>query len=388
MKFLYTSVFLFTFLICQAQNQHSGVLYDSEGKEPLEFANIFNATDNTISNVDGQFSFSSKNDSVIFYRVGYDKLETTFEKLKDTIFLNKSVFELNEVVVTNQKKLIQIVTDSLEKNYPFQSFKERFLLRGILKINDTLVRLQDIQGKVKRKTLFFPSGVTPETKDYQVELTNMRQIGIVDDTNGAYFVFPSFYTLFNIFAGLNFSEGYDEYHENYFENVDKVKLEFNTDPNEKNKNVSGYYIINLQNNAVEEFYLKSTPKNPSISKSKSYRYKTTSYDVHVFYDENSAENKYHITSAKFNARVEATNLEKTFESNYDISFIMTTFDNFGDFKVKKNVKVNKDIFKLKYPYNASYWKSQNQLLLTDEMNSFISAMGENNKEFKVRSNFD
>ena len=65
---------------------------------------------------------------------------------------------------------------------------------------------------------------------------------------------------------------------------------------------------------------------------------------------------------------------------------MSTYDNFGDFKVKKNVSAVKDIFKIKHKYDASYWKQQNQLLLTDEMVRFIEKIGSNNKEFKIRSN--
>lgn len=69
---------------------------------------------------------------------------------------------------------------------------------------------------------------------------------------------------------------------------------------------------------------------------------------------------------------------------YDVSYIMNTLENFGDFKVKKNVSLTKDVFKLKYPYDESFWKTQNQLLLTNEMRLFIKEA--NKSEFRVSNN--
>ncbi len=65
MKFLNISILLFTTLICNAQNFHQGIILDQDVKEPLEFVNVFNSEDNTISNADGQYAFSSSKDSII-----------------------------------------------------------------------------------------------------------------------------------------------------------------------------------------------------------------------------------------------------------------------------------------------------------------------------------
>ena len=121
----------FTFLVfnCFAQKQKEGVLLDRETKEPVEFVNIYNGSDYTVSNADGRFAFTSLNDSVRFYRVGYDKFKTTFEQLKDTVYLNKSVLELNEVIVTNEKTIWGKIKDSLSNNYVLKPFKEKFIAR-------------------------------------------------------------------------------------------------------------------------------------------------------------------------------------------------------------------------------------------------------------------
>lgn len=387
MKFLYISILLFTTLFSNAQNFHQGIILDQDVKEPLEFVNVFNSDDNTISNADGQYAFSSSKDSIIFYRVGYDKLKTTFSALRDTIYLNKSVFELNEVVVTNKKNILKKVFDSLNQNYPSTEFKEKFYLRATLKINDTLVRIQDLQGKIKRKRLFYTDGTEPNPKDYEVELSNMRQIGVSTDPNGIYIVFPSFYRFLNLLAPINIEEDYD-IEDTILNDGTFTNFTYASDLSEKVKNLSGHFIINNNENAIEEYYLKSEPKNPTYQKNKNFRYRTTFYDVSVFFTKHPKVNKYFISSAKFNATIEGTNVNKTFNSKYDMSFILTTSENFGNFPFKKNIKSTKDIFKLKHPYKADFWKTQNQLILTNEMQEFITRMGSENKEFKIRTNID
>ena len=92
MKLLPMLFLCFSLTFSFAQKEHNGVILDSETKEPLEFVNIFNQSDYAVSNADGRFAFSSSNDSVNFYRVGYDKFKTTVIQLKDTVFLDKSIF--------------------------------------------------------------------------------------------------------------------------------------------------------------------------------------------------------------------------------------------------------------------------------------------------------
>lgn len=74
MKFTLTLFFSLSFSFSFSQNQHLGIILDNETKEPLEFVNVFNTTNHTVSNNDGRFAFTSSEDSVTFYRVGYEKL--------------------------------------------------------------------------------------------------------------------------------------------------------------------------------------------------------------------------------------------------------------------------------------------------------------------------
>ena len=53
--------------------------------------------------------------------------------------------------------------------------------------------------------------------------------------------------------------------------------------------------------------------------------------------------------------VEITDENNSFTSFYDSSFMLTTSENKGDFKFKKNVSSSKVLFKINYPYDAGYW---------------------------------
>ncbi len=386
MKCAITLIFCFIFSFSWAQNQHKGIIVDTESKEPIEFVTVFNQKNSTITNVDGRFVFSSSKDSVIFYRVGYDKLTATFSQLKDTIFLNKSVFKLNEVVVTNAKSIYQKIKDSLFINYRLTPHTEKFVMRALLKKNDSIVRIQDVQGKVNRKTSIYTGTLEPHKNDYKVELTNLRKIGITRDNEDVYFQFPTFYNIFSEFVRIN-AMGIDfDVVEKPFENGRKTLVEFNSVASISLQYITkGHYIINNDDNAILSFYVLVDGIAPLFRKSKNIRTKLLKQEVHIFFKKDTINTMYYIDYGKRNAIVEITDENGSYTNTYEMTIILDTTKSFGDFKVKSNINEHKDIFKLKYPYNSEYWTSQNQLILTDEMQVFIKRIGEDNKKFKVRS---
>ncbi|SEM07877.1 hypothetical protein SAMN04488008_10912 [Maribacter orientalis] len=385
MKLQFFIIFLFSTLL-YSQNELSGIVVDNADKSPLEFVGVYNQADHTMTNADGRFQFSSTSDSIIIYRPGYDKITSTFNKTNDTIYLNKSVLELNEVTVTNEKTLWQKVKDSIDSNYPLYPYKEKFLLRGVLRYNGEITRIQDLQGKLERRTLLYTQDIEPDKKDFKVELTNMRKVGLVLDENDIYFIFDSFYGLFMNLIPVNATGDAFDLTESTFENGEKINLNFQTKPEIANEKVRGYYIINTKNNAIEQFKIVLEFENNPFSENEDSRYRTISIDKEISLSKSSKTKKYYITSAKYDVRVEQTDKNNSFTSYYDVSFILTTSDNEDDFVVQKNVSTSKDLFKINYPYDQSYWNAQNQLLLTEEMLDFIEKVQDPNNEFKVRSN--
>lgn len=382
------SFFLFFLLsfIGFSQQTIDAVIVDGADNVPLEFVGVYNSKDHTISNEDGRFQFSSLLDSITIYRVGYDKLSTTFQKVKDTIFLNKSVLELNEVTVTNEKTLWQKVGDSIRSNYPIYPYKEKFLLRGVLRYNGEITRIQDLQGKLERRTLLYTKEIDPDKKDFKVELTNMRKVGLVKDENEVYFIFETFYQLFMNFTPMNATGDAFDLTEATFNNGSKTNLSFHTKPEIENEEVNGHYIINNNDHAIERIYMAINNKDNPYKKDGNIRFRTVSVEKEMSLSKSSITNKYYIATAKYDVKVEVTDDKNSYTSFYDVSFILTTSNHEGDFPVKKNVSTSKDLFKIKYPYDQRYWNAQNQLLLTEEMLNFIDKVQDPNNEFKVRSN--
>lgn len=388
MKLLTTLFSCFSFVLCFAQNEHNGLILDSETKEPLEFVNAYNKEDYTVSNEDGRFVFSSAKDAIIFYRVGYDKLETTFNHLKDTVFLNKSVLELNEVVVTNAKTIYQKIKDSIAKNYFFKPHTETFFLRALLKKNEAIVRVQDIQGLLRRKTSIYTGSLTLEKRDFEIEVLHMRKIGVSKDENDIYFEFPSLYNIFKEFVRLNAMGPNFEVNEQPYKDQSYTKVDFNSNLPETSGKGFGHYIINNEDHAILSFKGTTIPYYSSKTAAKKTVSRVLENTTSIFFKEDLNKRLYFMNSAKRETKIEVTGENNSFTDLFELSLVLMTSKSFGTKNIKSNTNEQKDIFKLKHPYNESYWKSQNQLLLTDEMQFFIKKMGGKNKEFKVRSNMD
>jgi hypothetical protein len=388
MKLLPILFLCFSLTFSFAQKEHNGVILDSETQEPLEFVNIFNHSDYTVSNVDGRFSFSSSNDSVNFYRVGYDKLETTLNQLKDSVFLDKSIFELNEVVVTNAKTIYQKIKDSITQNYLLEPHTETFFLRTILKKNGAIVRLQDIQGNLNRKTSVYTGSLSLEKKDFEVEILNMRKIGVSKDENDIYFTFPSLHNIFKEFVRLNAMGPNFEVTEQPYKDEAYTKVDFKSNLPETSGRGFGHYMISNKDHAILSFNASIIPYHSSEKTSTKRVSRVLENTTAIFFKEDPSKGLYFMNSAKRNSKLEVKGENNSFTDIFEMSIVLITSNSFGNAKIKSNTNEQKDIFKLKHPYNQSYWRSQNQLLLTEEMQAFIKKMGTANKEFKVRSNMD
>ena len=215
----------------------------------------------------------------------------------------------------------------------------------------------------------------------------MRKVGLVKDENDVYFIFESFNSLFMNLIPMNATGDDFDLTESSFDNGNKISINFQSKPAIKDEDFYGYYIINTEDYAMERFKMTvELYDKPFKNSGKHIRYRTVSYEKEISLSKSSNTSKYYIASAKYDVKVELTDEENSFTSFYDVSFILTTSDNEGDFDVKKNVSTSKDLFKINYPYDQSYWNAQNQLLLTDEMLEFIEKIQDPATEFKIKSN--
>lgn len=385
MRFLLS---LFFSAICFSQQSHSGIVVEANGMETLEFVSVFNSADQTMTNEDGRFQFSSELDSVYFYSPGYEKLKTTFTGLKDTIYLQKNVVNLVEVVVTNAKTILQRIKDSLSINYVFTPHTETFFIRALLRRNDTIIRLQDMQGNLKRKTLIYTGDLDLEKKDYEVELLQMRQIGIKKDENNVYFVFPSFFEIFSEFVRINAMGPDFEVIEKPLENTDEINVTFTYGDGENTGLQYGDYLINNKDNAILSFNVSAVPPIPESKQNETQYTRTTRIESATYFTKDKLHKHYFMNYGKRKVVVESKTKDQEEPTKFQIEIILHTTNPFSKLDVKSNVSEQKDVFKLKSSYDAAFWQSQNQLLLTDEMLEFLARLKDDNTEFKVLSNLD
>lgn len=384
---LLTTIVLLLVISIAAQGQRTGIVLDESTKNPIEFVDIYNSFDHTITNADGGFFILTDSDSIQFRKIGFQELKLSVDEVKDTIFLTQKVLELEGVTLTNMKSLWDKVRDSASANYMLKPFKERFFLRCLLRKNGKIIRLQDIAGKLSRQTLLYKKGMNSDKNDFQFEIEQMRQIGLKKDENGALINFSSLSSVLYESIRLNATgEGF-VVNEKRFENEPYSKIYVKSDGNQSQFETTGEYIINNQNNALESVLLRSEidaafQKNGAVERRPLNRYQTANFN------RTKDTKKYFMTSAKLNWSWQLKGIKEDFDTIYGFEYILYTFDNNGDFTFKANANNKKDIFKLKYKYNSTFWDNQKTLPLTHEMIEFIESLASKDEEFKVRRNFN
>lgn len=366
-----------------SQKTYEGMVVDGRTLLPIEFADIYSGTDYTSTNADGRFKIDSKNDSITFRRLGYEKIKTTFLNIenRDTIRLYSIEYELEEVVIKNNETLLKEVFLEIKNNYPYKPYKEMFFLRVSLRRDGEIVKLQDFYGKLERQSLF---GVEKVKKNYKIELLSMRKAGLEEKKYDV--IFWSFNQLLSELTTIGINSDFfhlksKPYKDNFY------KIEFLSKKGIEASNYLGYYIINSSDNSILEFYSKRISNN---SKYKNIlgiiKYRTTYIERFITFEKSEIVNKYYVSKFKENLTVEVIVKKETKPIIYDYSYILTTKNNFGTFKVTKNISSKKDMFKLKHKYEKSFWNNQKQLLLTKEMRYFLEKV--KSSEFKVITNLE
>lgn len=373
-----------------AQNQKLGIVIDSETKKPIEFVDVYNKLDNTVTNEDGKYFILSSYDSISFYKLGYQGIKLKFEELSDTIYLNPKPYELAEIVLTNEDSLFDQVKKSISLNYPVEWFNEKFFIRSLLKYNGEISRIQDIQGKLRRKTLLYDRGMNIAKKDYIFQVQNMRKIGLKEVTENdtdIYFTFRSLRDILQETVRISIVRDSLDIEERYFDDKSKVRLDFSSNGKGKRVKINGFYIINLEDKAILQFY-SNYKINMDFFEKKDIKYRTTSFEKNIIFDKDPKANKYVLKNAKLTSEIEVKDKEETFHTFFESEDILKSYAHLSDMRVRKNVNENKDVFKLNFPYNKDFWNAQNQLLLTDEMLQFIEKVGNPNSEYEIRSNLN
>jgi hypothetical protein len=168
----------------------SKLIVDVETKLPLENVSVSNDIDNSSTNHEGFFIFNSNKNEINFKLLGYNSIKSTFDGVakKDTIFMESKAFVLNEVLVSNVEPFMKKVYDKMSENF-IKEYTANFFLRSVLKSEDSITILQDIQGK---------RGKNDSSKNpYDIEVLNMRKTSMFEKKNAIDFTLPDFNQFFS-----------------------------------------------------------------------------------------------------------------------------------------------------------------------------------------------
>lgn len=363
-----------------SQNRLNGIVLNYETKEPIEYVDIYNKNNFTSTNSDGRFLFKSENDSIKIRLIGYESIFTTFKKINDTIFLKSKFEELDEIILSNTNPIIKVY-NSVAKNYPSESYTETFFLRCQIRKNGKLLKIQDLNGLVNRKMLFGTSERPMPKKNYKLEILNVRKAGIKEDID---FVMFNFKQILEHIAGIGLNIQEYKFSKSGSQDENLVKYSFFPKAENKSK-IEGYYLINENDNAITEFKIKEV-LDDSYKKSKNFKHRTNYIEKLTSFKKNIAEGKYFIHKAKINSEIEIINEngKKDFY-NETHSYIVLNQTNL---KLNKKHSIKKDIFKFKKPFNLEFWRKQEYLLLTKEMNDFLKTIKDSSNEFKTITNIE
>ena len=382
MKKIILTLIILVFGKVYSQNKLEGVILDNRTGKPIEYVDIFNNMDFTSTNAEGKFLFKSMEDSINIQLLGYEPIHSTFEQLSaDTIYL-QSKFELLDEVILSQPNSIKTVFKNIHQNYPFEPYTESFFLRSVLKKDGHIVKLQDLNGLLSRKTLLATSKNPMPRNNNTVEVQNMRKAEIKD--NEVYFEMFSFDQFLTAITSIAISPSVFDL--TAIESDDNlVKYKFSP-KRETEFTTTGYYLVDTNDNSFNEFYLLDFDNEKDFQKRRDLKYRTVYYELFVSFSKNNPGNKYYLDKAKLIAKVEVIDKdEKTIQYETEYVWIASHRTNK---KINKKASLSKDIFKLDIPYDKHFWNQQNNLMLTDELKLFIDDLDSLNNDFEIQTTIE
>ena len=386
MKYIITLQFLFLCSFSYAQNfQITKIVVDKDTKAPLENVIISNEYDNSITNSEGKFVFVSQQNEINLKLLGYKKIKSSFDQLKnekDTIFMEFMTFQLQEVVVSNTDAFMKKVYDKFQDNL-LQNYTLDFFLRNVLKKDQTNILLQDIYARKNKNS--------SQKTNLTIEILNMRKTSLFEKKDKINFQFPHLDGLLNIIVP---QIDICTFIEIPFNDPAFRKIGFRTNEKVKSGQIwNGYFIINPKDYAVVEYMLTliDDPENIPFKKilfSKE-EYRTTQLKKFTQFTKDPKSNKYYPSNIKLENQV-LVNKQSKGTVFYDFTMDFFATNNPTNEPINANFSTYNDVFRAQYPYSKDFWTNQNQLPLTAALELFLKSVLEKKdktKQFEIISNF-
>lgn len=368
--------------VLNAQDKNIKLLWDKANNIPIPFATIKGNTNYCLSNEEGYFEIF-EDEKFSIQNISYNTLEMSKSEIlkKDTIFMKSKVFELNEVVV-KKEDIYSKMAKTVIREYAFIPHTEKFFLRVVVKKNNEIYKIIDFSGYIEKQTLFETSEVKMPRDNYKVQIENIRKAGIEDRiVDYALFNFNEFYLYITSVVSPP-----DLYNLSYEFSDDNKTTKIIAKPKKiEIINSNNQYILN-EDFTFGEAELNHNLENSPYEKLGKHKHRTTNVYKKSSFQRNPFNNKMQLNKAIFKATTEVVkerDIKEIFEATYYYYSIPVK-----NIKIENNISLKKDMFDIKFDYNEEYWKSNEVLSLTNEMQEFINKVNSisKSKEFRIKSN--
>ncbi|TXE15275.1 carboxypeptidase-like regulatory domain-containing protein [Psychroserpens burtonensis] len=379
----YLLIFLTSSNLIFGQETSFNILWDKEEGKPISYATIKGLENYSISNEFGVFEFEQTTNKISIQSVVYETLEIDFNFLKanDTIFMKPLTFELDEVIISKDGLYTQMLKTVLT-DYALEPHKEKFFLRAVIRKNNKLYKIVDFSGILEKQALFDTRSKPMPKKNYKIQIENIRKVGIENrEIDFALFSFQEFLT--NI---IRIAFNREEFDISYETTSDKSSSRITLDPIDSEKSLyRGYYILN-EDNTFKEADVTYSNENAKFENVKNAKFRTILSNWKSSFERNQMTNKIQLNKATLKGKTEV--YEEQVKDIFDWSYVYYSIPVVNTEKIKNNINLNKDMFDLKGDYNSEYWKNQEVLSLTDEMQEFINKVNSTgkNSDFKTKTN--
>lgn len=381
-KYIY--IIFFITMLAYSQNPTTYILWDKINNEPIQHATIKTNESYSISNENGVFEVNETQGKIFIQNIAYKKMEIDYEflKEKDTIFMSPNIYKLDEVTLLNIENKYNKMLRTLLTDYALEPHQEKFYLRAVVRKNGGLYKIVDFSGFIEKKALFSTRSKPMPKKNYSIQLENIRKVGKENRTVD--FEMLSFEYFFNHIVSIYLSPKiYDlSYEETEDNDLSKIILT----PKDTIQTFSrGQYILN-DDNTFNEVKIEFNNQNASFQNVGNVKFRTVYLYTKTNFERNPLNEKIQLNKALHKARTEVYD-EKDNKDIFEVNYIFYA-NPIKNKDLKNNVKLKKDIFELKGTYNEDYWKKNDILPLTIEMQEFINQINSSgkNSDFKTKTN--
>jgi len=147
----------------------------------------------------------------------------------------------------------------------------------------------------------------------------------------------------------------------------------------------GQYILN-DDNTFNEVEIEFNNQNASFQNVGNVKFRTVYLYTKTNFERNPLNEKIQLNKAIHKAKTEVYD-EKDNKDIFEVNYIFYANPVINK-DLKNNVNLKKDIFELNGRYDEDYWKNNDKLPLTTEMQEFINEVNSSgkNSDFKTKTN--